>query len=120
MIATIAESVLAARTGWTTSSTKVGSRLNRPLEPRHPPSAAQNVNPLGSRVLTTSLTKPAPAESVTPSAVPTFRPKYCRSGTTDCAPLDWRAGAQDDTRSISGTTDLLRRTLTDGARQSDG
>jgi len=47
-----------------------------------------------SLVLTTSRKNAAQAESLTTSVFATLRPKYSRSVTTSCKPLDCIAGAQ--------------------------
>src|SRR5438552_3190234 len=108
MIATIAESVTAEDVGCTISSTKLGSWLDWPLGARHSPSAAQNVKPPGSRELTTSRTKTAHSESVTPSVLEMLRPKYRRSVTTGSVAPDRIVEAQPQS---SNKRKAWRRTL---------
>src|SRR5687768_10415442 len=75
MIRVIAESTVARRGECTTSSTKLGSCHVLPSDPRHPPSATQNVNPSGRRELTTSFRNTDQAESVTMSESAVLRPR---------------------------------------------
>src|SRR5436190_7322607 len=109
-MATIVESAPAEDDECTTSSTKLGSRCERPSEPRQSPSAVQNAKPVRSRELTTSLRNTAQAESVTLNESAVSRPKKRRSVTIDSMPLEWIVGAQARTDTARRSEHLGNRT----------